>query len=97
MTNWRALYPYESNFLSIDGQQYHYIDEGSGDVLLFVHGNPTWSFYWHPLIDALKATNRCIAVDHVGCGLSDKPADYSYTLASHIADLSQFVEALDLA
>lgn len=97
MTDWRDLYPYESNFLSIDGQRCHYVDEGSGDVLLFVHGNPTWSFYWHPLINSLKGTHRCVAVDHIGCGLSDKPTDYPYSLSSHVANLTKLVKALDLS
>ena len=96
MADWQSLYPYESRYLSIHGQKMHYVDEGQGDTLLFVHGNPTWSFYWHPLINQLKASYRCAAVDHIGCGLSDKPADYAYTLSTHIANLTQLVEELDL-
>ena len=96
MPNWRKLYPFFSNHLAVEGQSLHYVDEGSGETLLFVHGNPTWSFYWHPLIEAFKATHRCVAVDHIGCGLSDKPVDYPYTLSTHVANLHNFVESLDL-
>jgi pimeloyl-ACP methyl ester carboxylesterase len=63
---------------------------------LFVHGNPTWSFYWRNLVLGLRDTHRCIAVDHIGCGLSDKPQDYDYTLARRIDDLASLVERLDL-
>ena len=93
---WRELYPYESHHLSLDGQRCHYVDEGAGETLLFVHGNPTWSFYWHPLVEAFKSSHRCVAVDHIGCGLSDKPSDYPYTLTSHIANLTQLIKSLEL-
>src|SRR5690606_20094120 len=68
-------YPFADRFLDIDGLRYHYVDEGSGEVLLFVHGNPTWSFAWRNFIKELSPHYRCIAVDHVGCGRSDKPQD----------------------
>jgi haloalkane dehalogenase len=61
-----------------------------------VHGNPTWSFYWRNLILAFREQHRCVAVDHIGCGLSDKPQQYSYTLSQHIANLKRLVETLDL-
>jgi haloalkane dehalogenase len=64
--------------------------------LVFVHGNPTWSFYWRNLILGLRDRYRCVAVDHVGCGLSDKPPDYEYTLSRRIEDLAALVEWLDL-
>jgi len=76
--------------------RYHYLDEGHGPVLLFVHGNPTWSFYWRKLILALRDRYRCVAVDHIGCGLSDKPEPYRYTLAQHVENLSRLVTELDL-
>ena len=65
----------------------HYVDEGQGPPLLMVHGNPTWSFYWRRLIHAFRSDYRVIAVDHVGCGLSDKPQQYPYTLQQHIDNL----------
>lgn len=67
-------------------------------MLLMVHGNPTWSFYWRNLILALRDRYRVVAVDHIGCGLSDKPpaSEYSYRLAQRVADLGQLIEKLDL-
>lgn len=94
--DWRSLYPFQSRELIVGGHRYHYIDEGQGQALLLVHGNPTWSFYWRALIRALSPKYRLIAVDHIGCGLSDKPRVYSYRLAQHAENLAEFVERLDL-
>jgi len=73
----------------------HYLDEGPRDapVVLMVHGNPTWSFYYRNLVLALRGRYRCIVPDHIGCGLSDKPAerDYDYTLAQRISDLGELM------
>src|SRR4030095_3774518 len=93
---WQDLYLFESHFLALGTQRLHYVDAGGGEPLLLVHGNPTWSFYWRNLIVGLREKYRCVAVDHVGCGLSDKPQVYAYTLAQRIADLVQLVERLDL-
>ena len=84
--------------LTLAGQRYHYLDEGSGPVLLMVHGNPTWSFYWRNLILALRDRYRVVAVDHIGCGLSDKPpaSEYPYRLARRVADLGELIEKLEL-
>ena len=91
-------YPFEGKLFDLDGLRYHYLDEGprDGEVLLFVHGNPTWSFYWRHAIRALSDRYRCIAVDHIGCGLSDKPARYPYQLAQHVQNLERLALALDL-
>ena len=82
--SWRSLYPFASHELSLDGHRYHYLDEGDGEVLLLVHGNPTWSFHWRNLITAWRDRYRLIAPDHIGCGLSDKPRSYPYRLAQHV-------------
>jgi len=95
-SDWRSLYPFESRAVTLGGHRYHYIDEGQGDVLLLVHGNPTWSFYWRDLIRGLSPKFRVIAVDHIGCGLSDKPRGYAYRLAQHIDNLAQFTDRLEL-
>jgi len=93
----RELYPWDGRlFTHPDGTRQHFLDVGEGEVLLFVHGNPTWSFYWRELIRAFSPRYRCIAVDHVGCGLSDKPQDWSYHLRDHQANLIRLVQALDL-
>jgi len=89
-------YPFASNFLELGGVRYHYVDEGRGETLLCVHGNPTWSFAWRNFVKDLSRDYRVIAVDHVGCGLSDKPQHYEYRLAKHIDNLSQFIVQKDL-
>lgn len=93
-----AVYPFESRFMEIGGHAYHYIDQGNGDPVVMIHGNPTWSFYYRSLISALSPSYRTIAPDHIGCGLSDKPAPeyYSYRLDSRIADLTEFLNRLDI-
>ena len=86
------LYPFESQWLDITGFRMHYLDEGPRDapIVLMVHGNPTWSFYYRNLVLALRDRYRCIVPDHIGCGLSDKPdnTQYPYTLARRISDLT---------
>jgi len=92
------LYPFKSHWLDIAGQRMHYLDEGprQAPVVLMVHGNPTWSFYYRNLVLALRDRYRCIVPDHIGCGLSDKPDDaaYAYTLAQRIADLGTLMKHL---
>ncbi len=95
--SWRIEYPFASHRLELDGARMHYVDEGHGArTLLMVHGNPTWSFYWRRLIEAFRSDYRVVAVDHIGCGLSDKPQTYRYTLAQHIDNLTALVAHLDL-
>ena len=90
------LYPFESHFLEVDGGQMHYVDEGDGPPILMLHGNPTWSFYFRELIKALGNDYRIIAPDHIGCGLSDKPQEYPYTLSTHIGNIERLVDHLRL-
>jgi pimeloyl-ACP methyl ester carboxylesterase len=97
----RNLFPFAEHWLSLEpGIRMHYVDEGprEGPVVLLLHGNPTWSFYWRHLIRALSPTHRVIAPDHIGCGKSDKPDDarYPYRLARRIADIERLVEELGL-
>src|SRR4030095_13572304 len=94
--DWRLHYPFASHYVSVGtprnaGARLHYLDEGSGQPVLLVHGNPTWSFHWRRLITALRDRYRCIAPDHIGCGLSDKPRDYDYRLARRIDDLCALI------
>lgn len=95
---WHDQYPFTSRFLRVGGHRLHYLDEGDGPAVLMVHGNPTWSFYWRALIAALRPAYRCVAVDHIGCGMSDKPSPrhYRYDLAQRIDDLCHVVQHLDL-
>ncbi len=95
--SFRDLYPFQSHFLSLAGLRYHYVDEGQdGDPLVMLHGNPTWSFYYRTLIAEFRKTSRVIAPDHMGCGLSDKPQEYPYTLEQHITNLEALLESLKL-
>jgi haloalkane dehalogenase len=92
------LYPFASNWLELDGLRYHYLDEGPRDAppVVLLHGNPTWSFYYRHLIPPLSQTHRVIVPDHMGCGLSDKPQDYPYTLAQHIKNVERLLAHLAL-
>lgn len=94
----RTLYPFESKWADINGFKYHYVDEGSGEPVVMIHGNPTWSFYFRELIKGLSRQYRTIAPDHIGCGLSDKPGthEYDFRLNSRINDLDLFLQSLDL-
>jgi haloalkane dehalogenase len=93
-----SLYPFSGRFLARPGGKLHYLDEGGGDPILMLHGNPTWSFYYRNLILALRGSHRCIAPDHLGCGLSDKPPEsaYDYTLKSRIEDVEALLDHLNL-
>lgn len=88
------MFPFESKWFSYDGAQMHYIDEGSGDVLLFVHGVPEWSFGYREVVRELRTSFRCVVVDHLGFGLSDKPAGADYSVAAHAARFEKFVHHL---
>jgi haloalkane dehalogenase len=97
---WAEDYPFESKWLDLSGGGeplwLHYVDEGPKDapVLLFLHGNPTWSFIWRRLISAFSDRFRCIAVDHMGCGLSDRPQDWDYTLPKHADNVEALLDHL---
>ncbi len=95
-SSFEDLYPFEPRYLDLDGVRMHYVDEGSGPAVLMLHGNPTWSFYYRELIKGLRDRFRVIVPDHVGCGLSDKPQRYEYTLETHIRNLSRLVDHLDV-
>ncbi len=89
-------YPFASHFLEVDGGRLHYVDEGDGEPILMIHGQPSWSFMYRHLIRGLSPKTRCIAVDHIGFGLSDKPRDWSYKPSQHAENLAALVEHLDL-
>lgn len=84
--------------MDLDGLKYHYVDEGNGEPVVMVHGNPTWSFYFRELINSLSPQFRTIAPDHLGCGLSDKPDidDYGFGLENRVDDLEMLLDHLDL-
>ena len=96
--DYQHLYPFQSRFLDRNGLRYHYVDQGKGNPVVMVHGNPTWSFFFRRMITALASSHRAIASDHMGCGLSDKPADgeYDFRLQSRLDDFSALMDHLDL-
>jgi haloalkane dehalogenase len=95
-----GTFPFESRYLSADGVRLHYVDEGPPDAapLLFVHGNPTWSYLWRRQIAELAGRgHRCVAFDHMGFGRSDKPARLSaYSLERHVENALGLIDELDL-
>lgn len=91
-----ANFPFESKYVEIHGSKMHYIDEGAGDPILFLHGNPTSSYLWRNIIPYLVPHGRCIAPDLIGMGKSDKP-DIDYRFFDHSKYLEGFIEKLDLS
>jgi pimeloyl-ACP methyl ester carboxylesterase len=93
-----SQYPFSGHYLDLGGLRYHYLDEGQGEPLVMVHGNPTWSFYYRNLVLGLRDDYRTIVPDHIGCGLSDKPDDsrYEYSLRRRVADLETLLDHLEL-
>lgn len=92
----QVLYPFNANHWQSPHGSLHYIDEGEGEPIVFLHGNPSWSFLYRDLVLGLRGRFRCLALDHLGCGLSDKPAAGPYTLAAHIERACSWIESLQL-
>ena len=92
-----SQYPFSSRYHILDGHRLHYVDEGRGPVIVMVHGNPTWSYYYRNVISLLAEGYRVIAVDNMGCGLSDKPQRYQYRLQTHIDNLTSLLNHLQIA
>ncbi len=78
-----AEFPYESKFVSVLGSKIHYIEQGEGNPIVFLHGIPTSSYLWRNVIPALSPYARCIAPDLIGMGKSDKP-DIAYRVLDHM-------------
>lgn len=97
--SFQRSYPFDSHWLTVrDTLRYHYLDEGAGEPLVCVHGNPTWSYFFRGVVETLRATHRVVVPDHIGCGLSDKPParDYHYTLQNRVEDLEALLDELAL-
>ena len=90
-----AEFPFEGHYVRVKGSSMHYVDEGEGDPILFLHGNPTSSYLWRNIIPYATPHGRAIAVDLIGMGKSDKP-DIDYRFATHAVYLEAFIYALDL-
>ena len=91
----RKEYPFSENYFSVPGGQMHYVDEGSGDPVVFIHGTPSWSFDFRNQIKILSQKYRCIAPDHIGFGLSTKSEDYDYSTMNHVRTLNSFIHHLN--
>jgi len=98
ITHWglQDEYPFAGEYHTVPGGRMHYVESGTGAPVLFVHGNPTWSFAWRHFVRHFSQCHRAIAVDHLGCGLSDKPLDAPYRLQQHCDNLQSLIETLDL-
>jgi haloalkane dehalogenase len=92
----RKEYPFKSHYFQLPVGKMHYVDEGQGYPIVMIHGNPGWSFEFRKVITELSKTNRCIAPDHIGFGLSDKPQDFDYLPASQARNFELFMDSLNL-
>ena len=91
------LYPFASSWIEQPGGRQHYLDLGEGHPVLMLHGNPTWSFYYRAVANAVVAEGmRAVVPDHLGCGLSDKPQAWPYRLADHIDNVLRLIDHLGL-
>jgi haloalkane dehalogenase len=88
-------FPFQAKYAEVHGSRIHYIDEGSGDPVLFLHGNPTSSYLWRNIIPYLTSSARCIAMDLIGMGKSDKP-DIDYRFFDHAQYVDGFIEKMGL-
>ena len=89
-------YPFQQNYFQLPMGRMHYVDEGQGKPIIFVHGNPGWSFEYRNAVKELSKTHRCIAPDHIGFGLSDKPYGWEYLPKLHADNFKSFVDHLHL-
>ncbi|MGH2742265.1 MAG: alpha/beta fold hydrolase [Solirubrobacteraceae bacterium] len=98
--DFRGTFPFESRYLRAGKTSLHYVDEGPADAppLLFLHGNPTWSYLWRrPIAELSAGGHRCVAFDHMGFGRSEKPPRLSaYTLERHVDNALAVIDELDL-
>ncbi|MDB9787244.1 alpha/beta fold hydrolase, partial [Bacteriovoracaceae bacterium] len=93
----RGIFPFKSHFFTTkEKHKVHYVDEGKGPVVVMLHGNPTWSFYYRDLIKTLRTNYRVICPDHLGCGLSDNPGKEYYHLQNRIEVIEELLSELDI-
>jgi haloalkane dehalogenase len=91
-------FPFEPHFVEVEGLRMHFVDEGQGDPVLLLHGEPTWSFLYRKIIGPLSARTRVVAPDLPGFGRSDKPTDRAfYTYDRHVEAFTAFVRTVDLS
>lgn len=92
-----GTFPFEPHLKTINGFKMHYVDEGEGEPIVCLHGEPTWGYLYRKFIPPLSKTNRLIVPDHMGFGKSDVPKNLPYTLAQHVDNLTKLLLELDLA
>jgi cis-3-alkyl-4-acyloxetan-2-one decarboxylase len=92
-----GTWPFAPRFFDGNGFRMHYVDEGQGEPILCLHGEPTWGYLYRKFIPPLSQTHRVIVPDHMGFGKSATPQDRVYTLKTHVENLASLIEALDLA
>lgn len=94
----RTAYPFRSRSVQLSEGRIHYLDEGPSEAepIVFVHGTPSWSFEYRHLIRGLRTSRRCIAFDHLGFGLSERPTAFGYRPEDHARVFAEFVAALGL-
>lgn len=95
----KSIYPFKSHYWELPGRKkcrMHYLDEGQGEPVVMLHGNPTWSFFYRNLVQFLKPMYRCLVPDHIGCGLSDKPQDYPYCLQERVNTILDWLTDLKI-
>jgi haloalkane dehalogenase len=91
-----GTFPFKPHFTRASGFEMHYVDEGEGDPIVFLHGEPTWAYLYRNFVPALSKRHRVVAPDHMGFGKSETPADREYTLATHVENLEALLLQLDL-
>src|SRR6202158_6644217 len=92
----RSLWPYRPRFARVNGWRMHYVDEGAGDPVVLLHGNPTWGFLYRDFVGPLtRAGRRVIIPDMIGLGLSEKPTrEHAHSLARPLANLTALLRYL---
>jgi pimeloyl-ACP methyl ester carboxylesterase len=97
-SNWfrKEEYPFVSKYIDLSVGKLHYIDEGEGEAIVFVHGTPSWSYEFRQQVLSLRDSHRCIVFDHFGFGLSDRPDAWDYSVESHRKILKEFIAKLGL-
>ncbi|MGF0246977.1 haloalkane dehalogenase [Rhodococcus erythropolis] len=92
----KTVYPFESRWFDSSAGRVHYIDEGTGPPIVFCHGSPTWSFLYRKVVAGLRDRYRCIAVDYLGFGLSERPHNFGYRISQHATILGELINHLQL-
>ncbi len=91
-----STFPFKPHFSTAPGFRMHYVDEGQGEPIVCLHGEPTWGYLYRNFIPPLSKTHRVIVPDHMGFGKSETPQDREYSLKAHVENLAALIEELDL-